>query len=242
MPGSSPTGVLFQRQESNPRILAISIYEKLNLGVSLIKLASTGKEKRIILVDIDCTFALLVFILYVRPTAINPADPGIMSKFDPELMNEAREKHDLIFHGLSRKFDEEMMKDEDFKLLKINNTDKTPLDYHCNLGLDDLRRDADERLEQIETNGLSGAVHYIFANLMCFAVLELGIDCLIHRLLNLQENMSRNICKQTNLHRQHIIPIVEEIVIYRKGVFPIKRQEKSNLYFFLLFNWQLNVK
>nr|DAD43964.1 TPA_asm: hypothetical protein HUJ06_002194 [Nelumbo nucifera] len=31
--------------------------------------------------------ALLVFILYVRCTAINPADPGIMSKFNGELMN-----------------------------------------------------------------------------------------------------------------------------------------------------------
>ncbi|KAK4386284.1 putative protein S-acyltransferase 19 [Sesamum angolense] len=50
--------------------------------------------------------ALLVFILYVRCTAINPADPGIMSKFDPELRNEAREKHESIAHGLNRKFDE----------------------------------------------------------------------------------------------------------------------------------------
>lgn len=49
--------------------------------------------------------ALLVFILYVRSTAINPADPGIMSKFDPELMNEATEKHESIAHGLN-KFDE----------------------------------------------------------------------------------------------------------------------------------------
>ncbi|XP_042495929.1 probable protein S-acyltransferase 19 [Macadamia integrifolia] len=31
--------------------------------------------------------ALLVFILYVRSTAINPADPGIMSKFNGELTN-----------------------------------------------------------------------------------------------------------------------------------------------------------
>ena len=50
--------------------------------------------------------ALLVFILYVRCTAINPADPGIMSKFYPELRNEAREKHESIAHGLNRKFDE----------------------------------------------------------------------------------------------------------------------------------------
>ncbi|KAL8457387.1 hypothetical protein ACS0TY_035302 [Phlomoides rotata] len=57
-------------------------------------------EKRIILVGTVSFHSLCL------PTAINPADPGIMSKFDPELMNEAREKHDLIFHGLSRKFDE----------------------------------------------------------------------------------------------------------------------------------------
>nr|CAD1820554.1 unnamed protein product [Ananas comosus var. bracteatus] len=31
--------------------------------------------------------ALAVFILYVRCTRINPADPGIMSKFDDELIN-----------------------------------------------------------------------------------------------------------------------------------------------------------
>ena len=50
--------------------------------------------------------ATLVFILYVRSTAINPADPGIMYKFDPELMNEAREKRESIAHGLRRKYDE----------------------------------------------------------------------------------------------------------------------------------------
>lgn len=50
--------------------------------------------------------ALLVFILYVRSTAINPADPGIMFKFDPEHMNEAMEKRESIGHDMSRKFDE----------------------------------------------------------------------------------------------------------------------------------------
>lgn len=50
--------------------------------------------------------ALLVFILYVRSTAINPADPGIMSKFDPEFMNEEGGKREPIAHDLSRKFDE----------------------------------------------------------------------------------------------------------------------------------------
>lgn len=50
--------------------------------------------------------ALLVFILYVRCTAINPADPGIMSKFDPELTQKAREKHGSLAQGLPIKFDE----------------------------------------------------------------------------------------------------------------------------------------
>ncbi|KAK6141214.1 hypothetical protein DH2020_025045 [Rehmannia glutinosa] len=39
-------------------------------------------------------------------TAINPADPGIMSKFDPELMHETKEKHESNAHGQNRKFDE----------------------------------------------------------------------------------------------------------------------------------------
>lgn len=50
--------------------------------------------------------ALLVFILYVRCTAINPADPGIMSKFDPELTKKAKEKHRSLTQGLPIKFDE----------------------------------------------------------------------------------------------------------------------------------------
>ncbi|KAL2248508.1 UNVERIFIED_CONTAM: putative protein S-acyltransferase 19 [Sesamum indicum] len=58
------------------------------------------------LIGVYSPVALLVFILYVRCTAINPADPGIMSKFYPELRNEAREKHESIAHGLNRKFDE----------------------------------------------------------------------------------------------------------------------------------------
>lgn len=40
--------------------------------------------------------ALLVFILYIRCTAINPADPGIMSKFDPRVGNNYNSAHDLF--------------------------------------------------------------------------------------------------------------------------------------------------
>lgn len=50
--------------------------------------------------------ALLVFILYVRCTAINPADPGIMFKFDPETINRHDRKHGLPAKDLPRKYDE----------------------------------------------------------------------------------------------------------------------------------------
>ncbi|XP_031254147.1 probable protein S-acyltransferase 19 isoform X2 [Pistacia vera] len=50
--------------------------------------------------------ALLVFILYARCTAINPADPGIMSKFDGKVTNKSNIKHGLSAKDLPRKFDE----------------------------------------------------------------------------------------------------------------------------------------
>ncbi|KAL6287058.1 hypothetical protein ACE6H2_011448 [Prunus campanulata] len=50
--------------------------------------------------------ALLVFILYVRCTAINPADPGIMSKFDNGATNSINPNHRLSAKDLPRKFDE----------------------------------------------------------------------------------------------------------------------------------------
>ncbi|XP_022727539.1 probable protein S-acyltransferase 19 isoform X2 [Durio zibethinus] len=49
--------------------------------------------------------ALLVFVLYVRCTAINPADPGIMSKFNGGT-NKLDIKHGLSVKDLPRKFDE----------------------------------------------------------------------------------------------------------------------------------------
>uniref|UniRef100_A0A5B7B8K2 S-acyltransferase n=1 Tax=Davidia involucrata TaxID=16924 RepID=A0A5B7B8K2_DAVIN len=50
--------------------------------------------------------ALLVFILYVRCTAINPADPGIMSKFDSEILNRPNTKLGLSAKDLPSKIDE----------------------------------------------------------------------------------------------------------------------------------------
>ncbi|KAL6576425.1 hypothetical protein OROHE_000206 [Orobanche hederae] len=50
--------------------------------------------------------AIMVFIFYVRSTAINSADPGIMYKFDLVLMNEVREKRESTAHDLGRKYDE----------------------------------------------------------------------------------------------------------------------------------------
>lgn len=50
-----------------------------------------------------CLQALIVFVLYVRCTAINPADPGIMSKFE----RGANRGNDLpATKDISRKFDE----------------------------------------------------------------------------------------------------------------------------------------
>ncbi|GAV58568.1 zf-DHHC domain-containing protein [Cephalotus follicularis] len=47
--------------------------------------------------------ALLVFILYVRCTAINPADPGIMSKFDRKVTDVLNTNHGLSASDLPRK-------------------------------------------------------------------------------------------------------------------------------------------
>lgn len=50
--------------------------------------------------------ALLVFILYVRCTAINPADPGIMSRFYNGATNNFNANHGLSAKDLPRKFDD----------------------------------------------------------------------------------------------------------------------------------------
>lgn len=49
---------------------------------------------------------LILFILYVRCTAINPADPGIMSQFNSNVVNRLNKKHGLSAKALPRKFDE----------------------------------------------------------------------------------------------------------------------------------------
>uniref|UniRef100_A0A7N0U062 S-acyltransferase n=2 Tax=Kalanchoe fedtschenkoi TaxID=63787 RepID=A0A7N0U062_KALFE len=48
--------------------------------------------------------AFLVFILYVRCTAINPADPGILSKFEEDAQHEENKRHGLPSGGQNRKF------------------------------------------------------------------------------------------------------------------------------------------
>lgn len=50
--------------------------------------------------------ALLVFILYVRCTAINPADPGIMFKFDRKMIIQPDGKHELPTKDPPKKYDE----------------------------------------------------------------------------------------------------------------------------------------
>uniref|UniRef100_A0A2N9EL55 S-acyltransferase n=1 Tax=Fagus sylvatica TaxID=28930 RepID=A0A2N9EL55_FAGSY len=65
-----------------------------------------GRTWEYILVATYSPVALLVFILYVRCTAINPADPGIMSKFDRGATNKLNTNHGLSVNDLPRKFDE----------------------------------------------------------------------------------------------------------------------------------------
>lgn len=52
------------------------------------------------------TVALLVFVLYVRSTAINPADPGIMFKFDSNIVNQYDQNHGLLAKDLPKNYDE----------------------------------------------------------------------------------------------------------------------------------------
>ncbi|CAN4097472.1 unnamed protein product [Withania somnifera] len=54
----------------------------------------------------DHFFRIAGFFLYVRSTAINPADPGIMSKFDSGRMNDTNSKHGLSARDQPGKFDE----------------------------------------------------------------------------------------------------------------------------------------
>lgn len=65
-----------------------------------------GRTWEYILVGTYSPVALLVFILYVRCTAINPADPGIMSKFYGGTTNILNTNHGLSANDLPRKFDE----------------------------------------------------------------------------------------------------------------------------------------
>ncbi|KAM0956053.1 hypothetical protein ACFX1T_024339 [Malus domestica] len=65
-----------------------------------------GRIWEYVLIGCYSPVALLVFILYVRCTAINPADPGIMSKFGNGGRNGINPNHRLSAKDLPRKFDE----------------------------------------------------------------------------------------------------------------------------------------
>ena len=65
-----------------------------------------GRIWEYVLIGTYSLVALLIFILYVRCTAINPADPGILSKFDSQATNKPNTKHGLPAKDLPTKFDE----------------------------------------------------------------------------------------------------------------------------------------
>ncbi|PON39844.1 Zinc finger, DHHC-type, palmitoyltransferase [Parasponia andersonii] len=64
-----------------------------------------GRIWEYVLIGIYSPVALLVFILYVRCTAINPADPSIMSNFDSRMKNKPNHDHGLSAKDLPTKFD-----------------------------------------------------------------------------------------------------------------------------------------
>ncbi|CDY47797.1 BnaC01g22530D [Brassica napus] len=61
-----------------------------------------GRIWEYILLGVYSPVALIVFVLYVRCTAINPADPGIMSKFEREGGDMGH--HDLPSKDIARRF------------------------------------------------------------------------------------------------------------------------------------------
>ncbi|XP_031375910.1 probable protein S-acyltransferase 19, partial [Punica granatum] len=66
-----------------------------------------GRIWEYVLVGTYSPVALLVFILYVRCTAINPADPGILSKFDKKLTQKSNQNNALSEKDLSGRFEED---------------------------------------------------------------------------------------------------------------------------------------
>ncbi|KAK6919787.1 Palmitoyltransferase, DHHC domain [Dillenia turbinata] len=65
-----------------------------------------GRSWEFALIGVYSPVALIVFILYVRATAINPADPGIMSKFYSEVVKQSSEKIGSLSKDLPSKSDE----------------------------------------------------------------------------------------------------------------------------------------
>lgn len=103
---------------SFPRRPSLGIYinrDILSRGMNLLKydsnvlILSDYKIHTYPLIEIFSIFqALLVFILYVRCTAINPADPGIMSKFDSRITQSTNPNNGLSEKGLPGRFEDEM--------------------------------------------------------------------------------------------------------------------------------------
>lgn len=89
------------------QVVAITVYCLLVVAFYAFFAPFLGRDIwEYVLVAAYTPVAALVFVLYVRSTAINPADPGIMDKFDSELRNKTNTRHELSAQDLPRKFDE----------------------------------------------------------------------------------------------------------------------------------------
>lgn len=91
--------------------------------------------------------ALVVFILYIRCTAINPADPGIMSKFDPRVGHKFDSDHGLSVKHRPSEHDEIAAGEHSSpssasKMSMANGSKKSSVDY---LDREDKMRDHNKR-------------------------------------------------------------------------------------------------
>eukprot|EP00268_Persea_americana_P053322 TRINITY_DN6023_c0_g1_i2.p1 TRINITY_DN6023_c0_g1~~TRINITY_DN6023_c0_g1_i2.p1 ORF type:complete len:648 (+),score=116.49 TRINITY_DN6023_c0_g1_i2:412-2355(+) len=126
------------------QVVAITVYFLLVVAFYAFFSPFLGKEfYEYVAIAVYSTVALAVFVLYVRCTAIDPADPGILMTFDEKLAHRSRDKVDLPGDSasleepskISLNTAEKSVKHRPFSCLKIGG-------FFCGfLVKDDCRRD-----------------------------------------------------------------------------------------------------
>ncbi|KAJ8625642.1 hypothetical protein MRB53_034172 [Persea americana] len=126
------------------QVVAITVYFLLVVAFYAFFSPFLGKDLyEYVAIAVYSTVALAVFVLYVRCTAIDPADPGILMTFDEKLAHRSRDKVDLPGDSasleepskISLNTAEKSVKHRPFSCLKIGG-------FFCGfLVKDDCRRD-----------------------------------------------------------------------------------------------------